>query len=449
MAAFQGFSPPAFLAALGAGLQQSRDLTSNAEAAKILELATVVVDSAHVAEISAYANEHPELPASVLAAVKNAASFHALQQVPAPFHLTVLFPMYHEQNRARPKSEHPNGQDLVRNKVLQLEWLFGASAGSSWDLVACDDGCDQGSSDVVRGIIEQAGLGGKVQVIHLQAAIDGKIPMFAPLRTCKDSRKGGAVLFGLYHTAQRLRADRPHLVIYTDSDLSSDLAMSGLLVSLCLVDGHRIGAGVRYGYPGSFLVKNHGAEGHPESHLRKPDCVHVTVRHFVRGRLLPHIRHLYDTNCGFKCWRVADLKALLPKMTIFGPAFDMQLLLHAVRHYRAAGCGGGTSVIGVAPILFVEDFAESNFTSNSTDPDASAKSFLRMAKEICEMAGEFTPPEDLSEEALELRRVVLGLDLEQYKASVARIESTLGRSLLFDAELPLSVFATRRPSVGG
>mmetsp|Transcript_134697 Transcript_134697/g.336096 ORF Transcript_134697/g.336096 Transcript_134697/m.336096 type:complete len:785 (-) Transcript_134697:57-2411(-) len=421
----------------------TRDLTSNAEAQSVLDMATAILNSGiDLNALAIYAfNVRPLPPANIISAIKNAESYAALRMCP-PSHLTVVFPMYHEQNRARTKDEHPNGQDIVRNKCKQLAWLYTANPGSTWDLLAADDGCDLGSSDLVKDIAAKSGLSDKFSVVHIQEAIDRKI--WPAIQKPSDSRKGGAVLYGLYVAHERsaqLSGGKPHLVIYTDSDLSSDMAMSGSLIEKVLCKGCALACGGRYGTQGSFLVKENGATGHPESHFEQPNVMHITFRHFCRMHLLPDIATLADTNVGFKCYQVADLPDLLPKMTIYGPAFDMQLLLASLVYYKAKTGKPGSELIGVCPILFVEDFAESNFTSNDTDPDASYKAFVRMDQEICKMHEEYVPEDERTPFARELKPFIEGLDVQSYKALISKIEASMGRRLLFGQDFTMAQLA--------
>jgi hypothetical protein len=41
-----------------------------------------------------------------------------------------------------------------------------------------------------------------VEVVYLQSGIDAKEPPFDKLNTTKDSRKGGAILYGLHHASK-------------------------------------------------------------------------------------------------------------------------------------------------------------------------------------------------------------------------------------------------------
>lgn len=438
---------------------KSRDLTSDAEVLLTLAMADemlasplgldAIASEAYADGLGANATGDDCLPPNIILACKEAESRAALQDTAVkPCHLTVVFPMYHEQNRIRPKSEHENGQNFVRNKVRQMDWLVKDLDGKvTYDIIAVDDGCDNGSTDLMNAIIDEEKYGDRVRVAHIQEAIDQELEVFKPLKTPADSRKGGAVLYGLHlaatapHEQASSSEDKEHLVLFTDSDLSGSMAMSGLVMSKCLKDGAKFASAARYGYPTSYLVTEEGATGHPLSHYKQPNVVHITIRHFIRSLLLPDLAHMFDTNVGFKCWRVKDIPELLKPMSIFGPAFDMQLLLGALRFYEEQDSKlTADDIIGVAPILFVEDFAESNFTSNSTDPDASAKGFVRMAHEMCSMHKEFfaSLKRETTEEQQQWMEFIATLDLEKYKAMVVGIEKARGRKLPFEEKFTVA-----------
>lgn len=234
-----------------------------------------------------------------------------------------------------------------------------------------------------------------------------------------------------------LARGKPHYVIYTDADLSLGMEQSGFLLHKCLVQGFSFAQGARYGYKDSFLVKESGASPHPESHFEQPNVMHITWRHFLRKHLLPDISHLYDTNVPMKCFNVQDFPDLLSCCTIFGPAFDMQLLLSAIKHYSKTSGKSASEVAGVEPILFTEDFLESNFTGNADNPDASYDSFCRMSKEIAQMHHEYKEV-GAKGKAAEVLAFVEALDMQRYKAMILGVEKAAGRRLLFDYEFDLS-----------
>ena len=148
-----------------------------------------------------------------------------------------------------------------------------------------------------------------MKVIELEDAVKQGLPYFAErgLKSgCKESRKGGAILYGLYTAATRevKPGSPPLLAMYTDSDLSTDMSLCGVLAHGILSKG-KMSMGARYGMPETFLVKppEHGPVGHPQSHYEQPNMMKIVMRHYVRVRLLPMLQGIYDTQCAFKCFR--------------------------------------------------------------------------------------------------------------------------------------------------
>eukprot|EP01006_Ploeotia_vitrea_P043833 TRINITY_DN66783_c7_g1_i1.p1 TRINITY_DN66783_c7_g1~~TRINITY_DN66783_c7_g1_i1.p1 ORF type:complete len:458 (-),score=22.28 TRINITY_DN66783_c7_g1_i1:47-1420(-) len=430
-----------FVASLAAKVPKTRTLTDKTELDDILAMATEILNSGLPIDALARTiyDAEPCSPANLICAMKSAESYQQLQSCP-PCHLTVLFAMYHEQNRIAPAAEGTNGQDFIRNKVKELKWLFSANKECTWDLVGCDDGCDKDSGKLANEIIKADGLQHSVRVLFLQDCIDKGIEQFSAIKKVQDSRKGGSILYGMYDAwknTQALANGKPHYLIYTDADLSASLSLSGFLLKKCLKDNYCFSMGARYGYKDSFLVKETGAAGHPQSHFEQPNVIHIKVRHFFRQYLLPTIAHLYDTNIPFKCWKVDDFGALLPECNIYGPAFDMQLLLSALRYYCKTTGKDAKQVAGVHPIIFIEDFAESNFTSNETNPDATSIGFLRIAQEIAQMHQQYKT-EDATGKAKAVLEFIPTLDLPKYKAMIAGIEAKRGRKLSFEADFEVS-----------
>ena len=79
--------------------------------------------------------------------------------------------------------------------------------------------------------------------------------------------------------------------------------------------------------------------------------------------------------------------------------FQHYIYFFVLRHHDQNGVPKD-EIISLKPILFTEDFAESNFTSNDDDPDKSFKSFFQMISEIRNMSKKFGF--DLNEQSLEV-----------------------------------------------
>ena len=274
------------------GLPATRDLTDAGETARVLEIATEMIKSGLPIEdfkAACYGDAEGKGagPTVLVSAVGSAESKLKMKTV-GGFHLTCIFAMYGEQNRIQTKAGHKNGQDFIRMKVKQLDWLFeGEDASKSWEILAVDDGCPHDSKTLARKIISDEGYK-NVSVLDLEDAVRDGVAFFAErgLKAgCKESRKGGAILYGLHTAASRAAAAGnaavPALAMYTDSDLSTDMSLCGLLAAGVLAKDARMSMGARYGAPGTFLVKppDFGPSGHPLSHFEQPNMMKIVFRH--------------------------------------------------------------------------------------------------------------------------------------------------------------------------
>lgn len=359
--------------------------------------------------------------------------------------MTCIFAMFGEQNRIRTKQEHENGQDLVRMKVAQLEWLFGGEAGKTWEILAVDDGCPNDSIGLARKIVAQDGLK-NVKLINLQEAIDQQMPYFVrdrKLKNTKESRKGGAILYGLAYAARNAPPQGagffptpPQYVMYTDSDLSTDMSLCGLLSAGMQTDGCSMSMGARYGQAETFLVKDKCALGHPASHFDQPNMMKINFRHYVRMRLLPMLQGIYDTQCAFKCFNVYDIPEIMSPVMSMGPDFDMELLLCALQHYQKKGVPQ-QKLCKVYGTLFTEDFAESNFMATAGDPDKPYKTYADMTKGLVSMHQRYIEAgSPAAKNAAELVEFCNTLDVKRYKAMILSLEKELGKTL-FDHDFGL------------
>lgn len=362
--------------------------------------------------------------------------------------MTCIFAMFGEQNRLRTKTEHENGQDLMRNKVLQLDWLFaGAKEGQTWEILAVDDGCPNDSIGLARKVIAAEGYK-NVKMINLQEAIDQQIPYFVKdrkLKNTKESRKGGAILYGLMYAAKNAPPKAggwfggggvPQYVMYTDSDLSTDMSLCGLLSAGLQTDGCSISMGARYGTAETFLVKDKCALGHPDSHYDQPNMMKIVFRHYTRMRLLPMLQGIYDTQCAFKCFNVYDIPEIIAPVQSMGPDFDMELLLCALQFYQKKGVAQ-KKLCKVYGTLFTEDFAESNFMASAGDPDKPFKTYADMTKGLLTMHERYIARG--SKEAKNAEEFVAfckTLDVKRYKNMIQNLEKELGPTL-FDYDLGL------------
>jgi len=381
------------------------------------------------------AGDHGPAVAAEAAAV--ARSRERLAAVPGPVHVTVVWAMYGETGRIVPRSEHPHGEDFVRAKVRQLDWLVADLPGVTWSIVACDDGCpdEPSSAEVMAGIVAAEGYPATghrgVRVITLADVLAGGAaisPEFATLTSPDQSRKGGSILAAL-HAAVTADVPGRHVVAYTDADLSANLAQLGSLIAPIVTGENTVAAlGQRYGLADAVLVKPGGPSTEPHSTGDKPDKLIVLFRHYVRALLIPALAHVLDTQAGFKAFDAGALRPVLAEMTSFNETFDVELLIHLAQRY-------GAESLAVEPIVFTEDFAATNFPS--VDPGAR---HLAMVRQVVDLYDRFVAPvTPVSGEAAELLELLRTLDLDGYVRLIERLRAEdAGDPTLFDRRWPVA-----------
>ena len=182
-----------------------RDHTDPQQNQAVLDAASAIVDGATDAG-RAEAEHGPAVAAEAIAAAR---SRRRLRDLTQPVHLTVVWAMYGETGRMVPRSEHPHGEDFVRAKVAQLDWLTDGLPGATWSIVACDDGCpdEPSSADLMADIAAREGYPATghrgVSVIRLAEVLAGAgaiSPAFDRLTSTDQSRKGGSILAALAAT---------------------------------------------------------------------------------------------------------------------------------------------------------------------------------------------------------------------------------------------------------
>jgi len=409
-----------------------RDLTDSDQNQAVLDVASVLVEGGAAAEH--VADSHG--PAVAAEATAAARSRRRLAELTAPIHLTVVWAMYGETGRMVPRAAHPHGEDFVRTKVRQLDWLARGLPGVTWSIIACDDGCpDQPSSaDLMADIAAAEGYPAEgdrsVTVLRLAEVIGGGnsiSPAFDRLTSTEQSRKGGSILAGL---AAAVGTDPPHadgtgrhVVCYTDADLSANLAQLGSLAAPLVAGDKVAGAlGQRYGIDGAVLIRADGPVTEPHSTGDKPDKIIILFRHFVRASLIPSLAHVLDTQAGFKAFDAPALGPVIQQMTSFNETFDVELLIHLAQDY-------GPGALAVEPIVFTEDFAATNFPS--VDPGAR---HLAMVQQVVDLYDRFVAPvAPVTGEAADLLALIRALDLDDYVTLIEQLRAEdRGDLTLFD-----------------
>jgi hypothetical protein len=418
-------------------LVPARDLTDADQNQAVLDLASALIEGRATAA-SAAGSYGPAVAAEAAAAAR---SRQRLSELGVPVHLTVVWAMYGETGRMVPRADHPHGEDFVRTKVSQLDWLTGGLAGVTWSIIAVDDGCpDQPSSaDLMTEIAAAEGYPGEghrsVTVLRLAEVIGSDIPVspaFDQLTSTDQSRKGGSILAGLAAAVGTSPAqpDGPgrHVVCYTDADLSANLAQLGSLAAPVVAGDQVVGGlGQRYGLAGAVLVKANGPVSEPHSTGGKPDKIIVLFRHFVRVMLIPSLGHVLDTQAGFKVFDGAALGPVLGQMTSFNETFDVELLIHLAQRY-------GPQALAVEPVVFTEDFAATNFPSVEPGPR-----HLAMVRQIVDIYDRFVAPvAPVTGEAADLLTLLRTLDLDDYVTLIEHLRAEDGDDpTLFDRRWPV------------
>ena len=179
-----------------------RDLTDSDQNQAVLDVASALAEGRAAA--GRVAGSHG--PAVAAEAIAAARSRRRLGELIGQIHLTVVWAMYGETGRMVPRAAHPHGEDFVRTKVRQLDWLTGGLPGVTWSVIACDDGCPDrpSSADLMTDIARAEGYPRSghrsVTVLRLADVIGSEIsisPAFDRLISTEQSRKGGSILAGL------------------------------------------------------------------------------------------------------------------------------------------------------------------------------------------------------------------------------------------------------------
>ena len=415
-----------------------RDLTDSGQNQAVLDAATELIkDEAAVTQVT---DRHG--PAVAAEAVAAARSRRWLSELTGPLHLTVVWAMYGETGRIGPSSVHPHGEDFLRVKVRQLDWLTAGLPDVTWSIIACDDGCPDrpSSADLMTEIAAAEGYPAEghrsVTVLRLAEVLAGDVsisPAFDRLTSTDESRKGGSILAAL---AEAVRTGPPwpdgagrHVVAYTDADLSANLAQLGSLVAPVVPSDTVIAAlGQRYGLAGAVLIRPDGPVTEPQSTGGKPDKIIVLFRHFVRAMLIPSLAPVLDTQAGFKAFDAAALAPALGQMSSFNETFDVELLIHLAQLY-------GPQALAVEPIVFTEDFAATKFPSVDPGPR-----HLAMIHQIVDVYDQFVAPVNpVSGDAADLLALVRPLDLDGYVTLIEQLRAEdPGDPTLFDRRWPVS-----------
>ena len=296
------------------GAKTKFDLTETADQQSLYALTEQLLPLPLVEVKSAARREETPLEFKIAAKLVDSRQFLLVNRQSVK--IGVVFAMWGEQNRLRPKSpDNPNGEDALRVKLEQLDW---ATAGTAvtWQLYAVDDGDPHDSGALAAKIAADHPLGDKVNVLWLDKTLPAADGPLANLASANDSRKGGAVIYGCMQAI----ADGVDAVIYTDADNSVHLGQIGLLLRPFLQNNTRVVLGNRK-HPDAVLVKQEGRWG----------IGIKALRHMQRmiGQAI-FSRDIRDTQAAFKLYDSDLLRQIIADPTVFDFSFDTDWILAAI-----------------------------------------------------------------------------------------------------------------------
>jgi len=298
-------------------------------------------------------------------AIKIAVSKKILFELKQQVHFTIVFAVYKENNRILPKEKHPNGEDFLIRKIKQLENLTKDFSKISWDMLVVDDGCPENSGKIAENILKERYSGNNVKVLYLQDAIDNNLKVAEGLKTTDDSRKGGAIEYGMWYASKK-EIDN-HIIIYTDADLSTHLGQIGLLLEPIVKDGKYTAIASRRDDASVVIKKG------PRNNRGK-------LFIYIWKRMIRRLNYITDTQCGFKAFKAEIVKKIILNNFEKKFAFDIELLIKTDKFKRES--------IAKVPIAWIDSEAES--TTTDLQP------YVEMLKSIADMYFKYLPANSFS-----------------------------------------------------
>ena len=345
---------------LSKNLPDKIDLTNSNQDNLFFEAATDLLDkypdTFALQNLDRWMTSNPEKYKNAMLLVsKQALSKMYVNQIDYPLQVSLVIAMYNEHNRIRPKSnDNPNGEDFVRRKMKQMEWLLKDSP-LNFNMILVDDGCPKQSGEKAQEIIEKEGYK-NVKVLYLDDGIKRQSVVIKGLKSTSDSRKGGSIQFGMWQAVENYsEGDKPHIVVFTDADMSAPVNEIGLLLrkqddKTMLTIASRYDAGGIYRGP-------RGKKGEVQG-LAEFDRRMVGLRGLVFSKLFPQTGKITDTQCGLKAFNAKLLRQILLKTKVRTFSFDIELLVLAASTDTA---------IALAPIYWHHSSAESSFWGSAAE----------------------------------------------------------------------------------
>jgi len=345
---------------LSNNLPDEIDLTDSSQDNLLFEAATDLFNK--YPEISAlqkfdrWLTSSPEKYKNAMLLVsKQALSKMYVKHIDYPLHVSLVLAMYNEHNRIHPKSnDNPNGEDFVRRKMKQMEWLLEGSS-LNFNMILVDDGCPKRSGEKAQVIIEKEGYR-NIKVLYLSDGIKRQSVVIKGLKSTSDSRKGGSIQYGMWHALGNYsEGDKPHIVVFTDADMAAPVNEIGLLLGK-QDNKSMLTIASRYDVGGIYREKwgkNREVQGLTEFDRRM-----IGLRGLVFSGLFPQTGKIIDTQCGLKAFNAKLLGQILLKTKVRTFSFDIELLVLAASTDTA---------ITIAPIYWHHSSGESSFWRNTTE----------------------------------------------------------------------------------
>merc|ERR1719378_780930 len=260
------------------------------------------------------------------------------------------------------------------------------------------------------------------------------------------SQKAGAILYGLHLACEEAAANegKKHIIAYTDSDLSTDLGLTGLNIDTIINGGVDCSVSQRFGQAcavncSKLLTDDVG--GGIGAGLARDSIVHLTLRHKLRQNLLPPLTLIIDTNCGHKCLSGDAALATVGMVKDYKGSFDMDWLMCVGISSKKAG----REPIGVTAIPWVASVGESNFWSApgaapEDDPCIKVRPWFKIFAAITQMNEWHKEKLDevglLTDECKAYVEWVSALKVEDYKKLTDKILEQLGDGELTEMPNP-------------
>lgn len=337
-----------------------------------------------------------------------AASKKAVADIVAPLSVGIVFAVWKEARRLRPRTElNPSGEDALRAKVAELSWLFRDSL-VSWSLYVVDDGCPEGSLEVAQAIIEEDGLN-SIKLLRLRDAVPSPDLPLKKLKSADSSVKGGAILLGL----ERAAADNHDYIMFTDCDNSNSLGQVGLLLQPLLRRELRVAIGDRRSTRVSHWQNSRDSESTANYTLKR-------VRQLLDFDLV-----LRDVTCPFKMFEREYLVEMLKELDVFDFCIDYDMLGYVKSKQ---------SPLAIVPIVSLDSETETTWI-----PLSNANVWWQKLKGFVHVVEKYRLPHN--QEAAELVRMHLG-SLENIQAVLRAGEEGVileGRQFSPTEQLEMSV----------